>query len=253
LNEGEAADMDLGSGGPVVVEELGLVIGAGKDGILYGLKLKGFGKTMPGDLANPTGTVKNYSKLAWPPIWFTFFPGWEAPPAPADIRQINFLYGGRTHHQHGSPIVWRRGANDFRLFCWGENAALRAWTLHADRKPEFLADGNETASAMAPVPPGGMPGGMMSLSWDGVHPETGVVWSTIPYLDANKKVGPGRLLAHRAHQFRPVNGSNKIVTIWDSQDWGWQWNFCKFTPPTIADGMVAIPTYSARVDVCGLA
>jgi hypothetical protein len=46
--DGEWADMDLGSGGPVLVDDLGLVLGAGKDGILYVLKKNVMGKTTGG-------------------------------------------------------------------------------------------------------------------------------------------------------------------------------------------------------------
>ncbi len=53
-------DMDLGSGGPILMEDLGLVAGAGKDGILYVLKLSGMGKTHPADLDVPAA---NYAPL----------------------------------------------------------------------------------------------------------------------------------------------------------------------------------------------
>ena len=56
---GEWADMDLGSGGPVLIPSHGVVVGAGKDGILYVLDQHNMGKTKPGDLDNPAG---NYAK-----------------------------------------------------------------------------------------------------------------------------------------------------------------------------------------------
>jgi hypothetical protein len=95
-------DMDLGSGGPVVIDDTRLVAGAGKDGILYVLKKNAMGMTRPRDLDMPAG---NYAKLAAPPIWFTFFPGPQVSPTPNDISALNQLFFQRTHHQHGAPLL----------------------------------------------------------------------------------------------------------------------------------------------------
>ncbi|HEU0155774.1 MAG TPA: hypothetical protein VFQ82_06855, partial [Stellaceae bacterium] len=119
-------DMDLGSGGPVLVADRGLVAGAGKDGILFVLKTGDMGKTRPADLAAAAG---NYAKLAAPAIWFTFYPGPQPSPMPGDVRQLNQLFFGRTHHQHGAPVYWNSTEHGPMLFCWGENGNLRAWHL----------------------------------------------------------------------------------------------------------------------------
>src|SRR5215471_3880466 len=42
-------DMDLGSGGPVVMQQLGFIAGAGKDGVLFVAKISNMGKTRPTD------------------------------------------------------------------------------------------------------------------------------------------------------------------------------------------------------------
>jgi hypothetical protein len=55
LTADEARDMDLGSGGPVVIDELGLVLGAGKDGILYAVRLNAMGGTTREMLLTPQG------------------------------------------------------------------------------------------------------------------------------------------------------------------------------------------------------
>jgi hypothetical protein len=79
-------DMDLGSGGPVLIQDLGFVVGAGKDGILYVVKIGDMGKTQPPDLDAPAGS---YAKLAAPPIWFTFYPGPQVSATPNDISTLN--------------------------------------------------------------------------------------------------------------------------------------------------------------------
>jgi hypothetical protein len=251
LTDGEWADMDLGSGGPVLVEDLGLVLGAGKDGILYVLKKNAMGKTRPADLNSPAG---NYAKLAAPPTWFTFYPGPQPSPMPNDITTLNRLFLQRTHHQHAAPVYWRSAEHGPMLFCWGENGNLRAWTIGGNGVATYIACSAEVASAQSPVPPGGMPGGMMCLSADGAASNTAVLWACIPYLDANMVVSPGRLLAYDATSFGTFgDGSKQLRVLWDSQNWNLGFSFCKFTPPVVANGKLYVPTYDARIDVYGLA
>ena len=96
--------MDLASAGPIVVPEFGLVLGAGKDSILYSLDWRKMGKPSRADLQNdPAG---NYGRLKTEPVWFGFFPGFGVSAAPNDPKQLNKLFFNKTHHQHGSPIYW---------------------------------------------------------------------------------------------------------------------------------------------------
>jgi hypothetical protein len=245
---GDPGDMDLGSGGPVLVPRFKMVVGAGKDGVLYAVKAEAMGKTQPTELVNPTA---NYAKLAFAPIWFTFYAD-GVDPAPPDITSLNFLYDQRTHHQHGSPIYWESPDHGPMLFCWGENGNLRAWSL-AQGGITYLACGAEVASPEAPVPAGGMPGAMMCLGADGAQPGTGVLWACVPYGDAN--VGPttaGRLLAYDASTFGTFgDGSKQLRVLWDSQQWNLQFTYNKFCPPVVANGRLIVPTYDGRVDVYG--
>lgn len=246
VNEGWD-DMDLGSGGPVVLSALGMVVGAGKDGILYAPRLGGMGKTQPADLDAPAA---NYAKLAFGPIWFTYYAaGFSS--APDEITTLNMLYGNVTHHQHGSPVFWNSPDRGPMLFCWGENGTLRAWSIDQNGI-QYLASGDAVASPQAPVPAGGMPGGMISLSANGATAATGIVWACVPYDDANRRVSAGRLLAYDASEFatRP-DGSLKLRVLWDSQDWDITFSHNKFCPPVVANGKVIVPTYDGRVDVYG--
>jgi hypothetical protein len=259
LSFGLADDMDLGSGGPVVIDELGLVLGAGKDGILYVLHKDAMGGTTLAQLQTAKGIAENYAALACPPIWLTFFPGWSVSPAPADIRDLNYLFGRTSHHQHGSLIVWK-GPQGWRLLCWGENAPLRMWSLEVfpGRRPyakiSFIATGEEYSSPEAAVPPGGMPGGMMCLCYDQARPaETPVLFATIPYGDANRVVTRGRLLAYDLTQFKEGPNGAVIPKIWDSADWGHEFDFVKFTPPVAANGQLYVPGYDGKDWIYGLA
>jgi outer membrane protein assembly factor BamB len=247
----EWEDMDLGSGGPVLVPSAGAVVGAGKDGVLYVLDSAAFGRTMPADLDH---AAANYARLKSPPIFFTYYPGTTPSPAPDHITDLNLLWGDRTHHQHGSPVHWTSPEHGPSLYNWGENGNLRAWAVDAAGAVSYLACGAEQASAGAPIPPGGMPGGTLVLSANGTQPHSGIVWATIPYLDANQKISPGRLLAYDATEFGAFgDGSGQLRVLWDSESAGIAFVYNKFNPPVVANGRLFVPTYDGHVDVYTLA
>jgi hypothetical protein len=249
LEEIEWGDMDLGSGGPVLVPKLGLLLGAGKDGVLYCLNQANLGKTQPGDMADP---ARNYARLKSPPIFFTYYPP-ALSAAPQDIKTLNVLYGNLTHHLHGNPVYWESLDLGPLLYCWGENGNLRAWKLNADASIQYLACGAEQASAQVAAPGGGMPGGMLTLSANGQTPHSGIVWALIPYGDANKAVTAGRLLAYDATQFGTfADGSKQLRVLWDSERWGVTFSFNKFNLPVVANGRLIVPTYGGSVDIYGL-
>ncbi|MGZ3848272.1 MAG: hypothetical protein ACXVBR_17895 [Flavisolibacter sp.] len=245
-------DMDLGSGGPVCIEAFNIIAGAGKDGILYVMDSNHMGKTTNNDFTNPAG---NYARLKSPPIWFTFFPGFEVSPAPQDITSLNVNFFNRTHHQHATPVVYDSPLHGKMLFTWGENESLRAWTIDPNGVVSFLAIGREFASPQASdATKGGMPGGMLSLSSDGTQPDTALVWALVPLGDANKQLTPGVLYCYDANRFdTDADGSKKLKVLWKSSDWGIQFTHPKFNVPVVSGGKVYVPTYDGRVDVYGLA
>jgi hypothetical protein len=239
-------DMDLGSAGVVYVPSLDLLVGAGKDGVLYAARAANLGKTQPADL-DPGKNQANYAKLAFRPIFFTYFSP-TLDPAPDHIETLNTLWANRTHHQHGAPLTFNSPEFGPMLFNWGENENGRAWRLNAT-SCAYLACSNEVASPESQVPPGGMPGGMLSLSANGQEAGSAVLWALVPYKDANLAVSPGRLIAYSATRF--VNG--QFVKLWDSQDWAHQFAHNKFGAAVVANGKVFVPTYQGSVIVYGLA
>jgi hypothetical protein len=249
MSMGDWGDQDLGSGGPVLDETHGILFGAGKDGVLYAVNVENMGKTQPADLTE-ANSAKNYAKLSFPPIFFTYYqPG---NPAPNAIADLNVLYGNVTHHQHGEMILWESATHGWMLFCWGENGNLRAWSITGS-SIQYLACSAEVASVdCAGITGGGMPGGMISLSSNGAN--DGIVWASIPYGNANTTITPGRLLAYDAQNFGTyADGSKQLVPIWDSQDWNIQYLHNKFNRPVVANGKLYLPTYNGRTDVYQLA
>lgn len=242
-------DQDLGSGGLVVIPELGYAIGAGKDGIAYVLKLGSFGKTQPTDL-RASQIQKNYAKARWIG-WFTYYNA-ELSPTPDHVQDLNALGYQRTRHQHSTPVVYKSPKYGWMVFCWGENSALRAWQVGSDGGLTYLARSAETASPQAPVPPGGMPGAMLTLSANGSNAGA-VLWASVPYQDANKVIADGRLLAYDVDNFQRFPGSNdlQIMPLWDSQDWGIAFKHNKFNVPVVANGKVYLPSYDGQIVVLG--
>lgn len=237
-------DYDLGSAGPILLPDAGLLAGAGKDGVLYVLEQN----------TARFGQGSDFSKLKQPPIFFTYFPGFGIDAS--RVQNLDNLFDGKTHHLHGSPAHWVSPANGGMLFCWGENESLRAWKIDATGTTTFLAKGAEVASAGLGGR-GGMPGGFPVVTSNGATPNTGIVWTTAPILgDANKHVVEGILRAYDATSLDPKNnadGTPRLKLLWDSKHIpGNTFNHNKFCPPVVADGKVFVPTYDGRVDVYGL-
>lgn len=237
-------DYDLGSAGPLPLPGMGLVVGAGKDGVVYVLDqdTQRFGKG------------SNFAVLRKPPIFFTYFPGFGIDAA--NVANLNHLFDGKTHHLHTSPAFWRSPTNGPMLFCWGENECLRAWKVAADGTISFVAKSAEIASAGVGGK-GGMPGGMLAITSDGQKPNTGIIWALAPLSgDANKHVVEGILRAYDATKLDPVpnaDGTPRLKLLWDSLHIpNNTFHHCKFCPPMIADGRIFAPTYDGRVDVYGL-
>jgi hypothetical protein len=251
MSMGDAwGDQDFGSAGPVLAPTIGAVLAANKDGILYTGNLQHLGQTRPADL-DPANTAGNYAKLKAAPIFYTYYPG-PRTAAPSNPADLNFWGANRTHHLHGTPVLWRSAQHGLTHFCWGENGNLRAWGLANTGASTYLACSAEVASAESAVPLGGMPGGMISLSANG--DTDGVVWASIPYTDANMEISAGRLLAYDAANFgKYSDGSGSITSLWDSQDWAWQFSHNKFNRPVVWNGRVFLPTYDGNVWVLGLA
>jgi hypothetical protein len=80
-----------------------------------------------------------------------------------------------THHLHGNAVVFESPDLGPVVYCWGENGNLRAWSLSNTGVLTYLACSAEMASPNSPVPPGGMPGGMICVSAQDGSPRTGIV------------------------------------------------------------------------------
>jgi outer membrane protein assembly factor BamB len=235
-------DQDLGSAGPILPPGMNLILGAGKDGVLYVL-----------DRNNMSRAVGDFTKLKTPPSFFTFDPDRSVqayrnarPEGDLDFKP---MLGVKTFHLHGSPVYWRSDKHGPMLFVWGENNALRAFSLDASGRTDLLARGTDIASAKLADPAlaslGGMPGGMITLSAN--KGDDGIVWGCAPLDDdANLAPVPGVVRAYDVASFTPnPGGIRHLRKLWEAKGF----THSKFCPPVVADGRLIVPTYDRRVDV----
>ena len=245
-NNYDYRDQDLGSAAPVLPPDNDLILGGGKDGLLYILDRGNLGKK----IADP-------AVLKSPPIYVTY----DGVGLPTAVPNIDFQLGtggnpDKTHHLHGSPVYWN-GSLGPMIFTWGENESLRAWKLNTSTGVlTFVAKGAEVASAAlaaSPVGIGGMPGGMLALSSNGKNPDTGIVWALAPIDgDANHDPVPGIARAYDATNLDPTPidpQTPRMKLLWDSKKSGIDFTHSKFCVPVVADGQLFVPTYDGRVDL----
>ena len=260
-------DQDLGSAGPVLPENTNLLVGSGKDGVLYIFDRSHLGKKAV-DQNKPA--LADYKPLL-NAVFFTYFPGTFAI---NPLVNVNGFPDGKTHHLHGSPVAWTSDADGPMLFVWGENAPLRSWSLKPDGQITFLGESQETASAFSGIF-NSMPGGMITVSANGG--KDGIVWGSVPVKgtwsehrrddsgpqnegNANQQIVEGVLRAYDAIAFNGnnPNGNARMKLLWQSSNPGNpghgdpRYTYDKFCPPVVADGKIFLATYDGRVLIFGL-
>lgn len=244
-------DQDFGAGGPVFAQSAGVILAAGKDGVLYTTDATQLGDTQLLDLT-PAANAANYGKLRAPPILYTYYDP-TVTPAPQSPTALNLFPGSATRHLHGTPLLWQSTQHGWMHFVGGENSPLRAWSLAANGSSTYLAGSNEIASAQSPRPPGGMPGWSITLA--GNNGADAIVVAMIPYTDANMGLSAGRFLVYDAQNFvKNPDGSSGLQVLWDSEAWGPDHAFThpKFNRPIVWRGRIYRPTYDGRIDVYGI-
>jgi hypothetical protein len=224
-------DADLGSAGVMLIPGTRLLVGGGKQGMVYVMDTNVMGGITQ---SSPDNVVQEF--------------------------QATFIQnGGQTLHIHGGPVFFTAPSGQY-LYVWGENDHLRAYQ-YSNPAGAFPAGGggpapsgalfNSTAvaqsNAVVPQVGAGMPGGFLSTSSNGTS--NGIVWALTPHAcDANQHVEPGALFAFDASNFTGSGATRTLVELWDStqnlgrDDVGY---FAKFTYPTVANGKVYVSSWGS--------
>jgi hypothetical protein len=213
-------DVDLGSSGPVLLPGTRMVIGAGKDGVLF---------LLDGDAALASRqTFQASNKM-----------------------DVPSLFGFGYHHLHGSPVVWRSAPGRLNVYLWPERDYLRVFQYDEGSGRFAPTVPVQLSAVLAPLgfPIGiSMPGGILSLSAHGSEPGSALIWASIPTSDdAMHAVVQGTL--------RVFNAADVTQELWNSEQHGRRdrvGKFAKFTAPTIANGRVYLATFSNAVNMYGL-
>ncbi len=210
-------DIDLGSGGPVLLPG-NLFVGGGKEGKLYLIKRDHLGHFSPTPQAQDAEIVQQIQVTSQP---------------------LEPTCGDRLHHLHGAPVFWP-ASDGFRVYVWPEMERLKTFKLVDGR---LVPDGESWATAPMPISrvQTSMPGGILALSSDGAKTGSAIVWASIPIKEnANRQNVPGVL--------RAFDASDVTRELWNSEmnpsdRLGY---FAKFCPPTVANGKVYMATFAAE-------
>lgn len=158
LNSG---DLDLNTGGLLLVPGTSLAVSGGKAGTLYVVNRDNMGGLSP--ISADTNILQS-----WP------------------------LGGGEIH---GGPVWWRSTNGTF-MYVWGDTGDfLRQYQLTNGGlfNTNFYAGGTPTGGS-------GSPGGILSVSANGTNAGTGIVWASVNTTsDANQAVVAGTLHAFNAN------------------------------------------------------
>lgn len=278
-------DADLGSAGPTYLAGKSVLVGGGKEGLLYALDAPTMAK---GQVQGGTPQKREPCTDAYDRVPDATGPGfWSIQAAPTwnedgFMDLIRIADGSVTtqgfHHIHGAPVQWTvrdRDRERVMLYVSAERDLLRAYEFDRERgfvgaSPPGVAP-KDTFHSGCRNSDTGMPGGFLTLSANGQDPSSGIVWATMPRRnqDALNNTVRGVLRAYRAW---PDSG-DELKEIWNS-DSGTSvaappdcadrlqagpgspdalGDFAKFAPPTVAEGKVYVSTFSHRLVVYGLA
>ena len=203
-----ATDEDLGSQNALLIPNSNLVVGGGKEGVLYVLDRNNLGHFR----------------------------------SDANSQIVQSFQASSSGRMNGSPVFWNSPVYGPSIYLWPAGDPLKVYRLVDGR---FLTPASAQSTVLAP---GGMPGGMMSLSANGGTAGTGILWATVSISgDANHTPRPGIL--------RAFDASNVTRELWNSEQNAARDTlglFSKFAPPTIADGKVFVPTLSNKLVVYGM-
>jgi hypothetical protein len=220
-----ACDLDLGASGPAIIQDSGLVLGAGKTGILYVLHKDAMGKTDPPFDLTTAGQWRGAPDCKIGQCFRIAENQHGQPSTNQACNMQGFPFDGTGFnnsnwnvaldsypHVHGSPVIWKKGNNDFMLYVWPEEDYLKAY--HFDG--QTFATTPVGSSAPVSAAQMSMPGGLLSLSWDGKDTKTAIIWASRPNPRNLSVMGGPFVNVYSGHDqqhfaFRTADGS-----IWDA-------------------------------------
>ena len=161
--------------------------------------------------------------------------------SPQNDSQIAGTFQVSNAHLHGSSPYYTGPAGSW-VYLWGEYSKLKAFKFNGTNFS------STPSSQTAYNAPDGMPGGMMTVSANGMTASTGIVWANLPWTgDANQAVVAGVLRAYDATDItKELWNSHQAVA---RDDFG---KYAKYCPPVVTNGKVYMATFSNQVVAYGI-
>jgi hypothetical protein len=154
-----ATDEDLGIQNALLIPNTNLVVGGGKEGVMYVLNANGMGRFRSGN----NGQI------------------------------IQSFQASSAARMNGSPVYWNSLEYGPAMYLWPAGDPLKVFRLVSG---VFQTPATAQSTTLAAA---GMPGGMLSLSSNGGTQGTGIVWAAMSNAgDANHAPQPGILRAFDA-------------------------------------------------------
>lgn len=200
-------DFDLGVSGPMLLPRTNLMVNGGKLGIVYLLD---------------TGTMSS-------PKQRFLATGYDTSNKDFPLEVASLAYWDR---QSASPL----------MYIWGLQDRLKAFTF--DPGTGVF----QTTPTLGPPEGAHFPGGMLSVTANAGTAGTGIVWATFSTIPCDGQGGtcggyitfspqPGTLAAYDAS-----NVSRRLYSTAQNPGRDSLGNFAKFTPPTVANGRLFVPS-----------
>jgi hypothetical protein len=204
----DLSDTDLGAGGVLLIPGTNLLAGCGKEAVMYLANTNNLGHF----------NTNNDNQLVQPPF-SVIMP--SDPPGSHEVR--------------GGPVYWS-SQNGKLIYVSPVAAPVKAFELiggiFQPTSPVSQSDNSMGAE-----------GGWMSLSSNGMTPETGILWVS----EFTGDLTDGMLHAYNAENLQQELWNSGMNAPRDSVGQG-----AKFCPPTIANGKVYLATFSGYLAVYGL-
>ena len=207
----DSIDADLGVDAPIIIPNSNMILGSGKEGKLYVIDRTNMGK-------------------------------YNASSCNCD-NQILQSFDFYNSSYHSSVAYWENNSGGY-IFGWSQNDYLKAFKRNGNA---FITTPSSKSTFLSP---GGdnMPGGILSVTSNGLIAGTGIVWTNIPLSADSDLVSINGVL-------RAFDATDLTKELWNSNQNSNRdgcGKFAKFNSPLIVNGKVYQPSFSGQVSVYGL-